>query len=47
MADEKKITEEFDAFIKNQLFEEANKIREEKGLPLVDKEGNEITEGNK
>ncbi len=44
MADENKIVEEFDAFVKGQLLEEANKIRKEKGLPLVDEEGNEITE---
>lgn len=40
--DEQKIAEEFDNFIKNTLLEEANKIRKEKGYPLVDKEGNEI-----
>lgn len=42
--DEQKIAEEFDNFIKETLFEEANKIRKEKGYPLVDKEGNEIVD---
>ena len=42
--DEEKIVEEFDRFIRNTLLEEANKIRKEKGYPLVDKEGNEIVD---
>lgn len=42
--DEEKIVEEFDSFIRNTLLEEANKIRKEKGYPLVDKEGNEIVD---
>ena len=43
--EEQKTMEEFDGYIKNVLFEEANKIRKEKGYPLIDKEGNEILDG--